>query len=815
VIFPGRPIEASWRSALGRPAVLVPLLFLLAAVALFHEAVLGGRQFFYRDLALLWHPQAEAFVHSIASGSWPLWNPFISFGQPLLANPNNEVLYPFTWLNLFMTAWTYYTWYVVFHFVLAGVGTWLLGRHLGLSQAAAVVAGLLFVTSGPFLSLVNLWAHMAAVAWMPWIVWAGDRALLRPGIRPALAWGALFAATILCGSPEMGVMAAMVSATLTLRHLPGWWREPRRARAALWCGLLALAFALALSAGQWIPSLDLARHSVRAQMPASAREYWSIHPLNLVQLALPVFADRLPIHGVFRAQWYESREPYLVSLYLGLPVWALTLAGLANGRNRRWAWALGGLALLAVLVALGRHAPVYEAMVMLVPPLRSLRFPAKAVVLASFALALVAGHGFDTWRERRGSGAVWTAVCLVLALAAAAALTGGILVSAGAEQWGSGLLLRGRQTYAEILAPVSRGLLTCGVLGAIAAAAALLQRLGGRVRGPVLAGVVAAAALADLVVAQRGLNPTAPRAALAGVPPVLSSARPAPHQRLFVFDYTRSGTAPRFLRHERPFVSAVREEDWGNPWHGTLVLRDYAYPSFLAVWGLEGSFGVDAVKLLSLDVTTLNALMERYDESATLTRRLLRLAAVDTVVALHRKGFEDLTPVATVPSRLLEPILVHRVPDPLPRAFVVGRARVAPVGRGWRALIASDFDPAREVVLPEGPVLDSGATGTARIVDRRPDRVEVDVELDGPGYLVLVDAYDPGWQASIDGRTTRVLRANVAFRAVQVPAGAHRVRFVYRPLSVKVGVGVSVLAAVVAAVLALAGLRRTRAGAPA
>jgi Bacterial membrane protein YfhO len=813
VSAPGGPIEASWRSALRRPA-LVPLLFLLVAVALFHETVLGGRQFFYRDLALQWHPQAEAFVHSIASGSWPLWNPFVSFGHPLLANPNNEVLYPFTWLNLLMSAWTFYTWYVVFHFVLAGVGTCVLGRHLGLSRPAAVVAGLLFVLSGPFLSLVNLWAHMAAVAWMPWIVWAGDRALLRPGIRPALAWGASFAATILCGSPEMGAMAAVVAATLTLRHVPVWRREPRRAGAALWCALLALAFALALSAGQWLPSLDLARHSMRAQMPASAREFWSLHPLNLLQLVLPVFPDRLPIHGVFRAQWYESREPYLVSLYLGLPASALCLAGLANGRARRWVWALGGLSLLALLVALGRHAPVYEALVTLVPPLRSLRFPAKAVVLAAFGLALVAGHGFDAWRERRGGDVAWTTLALILALAAAAALGGGALVATGAAEWGSALLLRGRRSYAEILAPVSAALFACGALAAVAAVAALLNRLVGRTRGPVLACVVASAALLDLAVAQRGLNPTAPRTALAGVPPVLSFARPAPHQRLFVFDYTRDGTGPRFLRHDRAFVTALREEDW-DPWHGALALHDYAYPSFLALWGIEGSFGIDAVKLLSSDVTTVNTLVERYDESPALTHRLLRLGAVDTVVALHRTGFEELTQVATVPSLLLEPSLVFRVPDALPRAFVVGRARVAPVGQGWRALVAPDFDPAREVVLPEGPVLDSPATGTARIVERRPDRIEIEAELDGPGYVVLVDAYDPGWQATIDGGATRLLRANVAFRAVEVPAGAHRIRFVYRPLSVEVGLAVSAFAALAAVVVSLAGLRRTRAGADA
>jgi hypothetical protein len=291
-------------------------------------------------------------------------------------------------------------------------------------------------------------------------------------------------------------------------------------------------------------------------------------------------------------------------------------------------------------------------------------------------------------------------------------------------------------------------------------------------------------------------------------------ARPAPHQRLFVFDYTRHGTAPRFLGHHPPFVTAVREEDW-PPGHGPLALRTYAYPSLLALWGIEGSFGIDAVKLLSADVMTVNALIEAYDGSPAVVHRLLRLGAVDTVVALHRAGFEELTPVATLPSLFIEPILVFRVPDPLPRAFVVGRGRVAPVGQGWRALLARDFDPAREVVLPEGPVLDSDATGACRIVDLRPDRVEIEAQLTAPGYVVLIDAYDPGWRATIDGRPVPILRANVAFRAVATPAGSHRIRFVYRPTSVKVGLTVSALAALVGLSFPLAALRSTRGTAPA
>jgi hypothetical protein len=798
-----------------RAATLVVLVFLAVALGLFHETVFGGRQFFYRDLALQWHPQVEALVQAVGSGSWPLWNLYVSFGQPLLANPNNEVLYPLTWLNLLMTAWTFYAFYVVFHLVLAGVGTYALGRHLGLSRPAATVGGLLWVLSGPFLSLVNVWAHMAAAAWVPWIVRAGDRALERPGLRAGVVWGALFAMTVLCGSPEMGAMAAAISIVLALRYVPAWWRQPRQAAVAGACALLALAMALALSAGQWMPSLDVARSSVRAQMPAWAREYWSVHPMNLVQLALPVFADRLPLQDAWRARWYESREPYLLSLYVGLPAAALVLAGLVNARSRRWVWALAGLAAFAVLLALGRHAPVYEAMIALVPPLRSLRFPSKAMILVSFCAALIAGHGFDAWRERRGSDRSWSLSALALSLAAATALAGGVLAATRAEEWGSSLLTQELRSHTEVLAPVARSLFVCGALTAVAGAAAFLNRLRAPLRPPVLAWVVAVAALADLAVAQRDLNPTVPRGALAGTPPLLAVAAPAPHQRLFVFDYTRGGTSRRFLGHDRPFLTNVDPAQW-QPWHSALALRNYAFPSLLALWRREGSYGADAVKLLSADVMTLNTLIELHDQSPAVTHRLLQLGAVDTVVALHRTGFEELTPVATLQSLLLEPIQVFRVPDPLPRAYVVSRARVAPVGHGWQALLAPDFDPAREVVLPEGPVLESGAAnGSCRIVDLRPDRVEIDAQVDAPAYVVLVDAYDPGWQATIDGRPAPVLRANVAFRAVQVPAGTHRIRFVYRPWSVRVGLAISGLATALLLVLSLAGLRVGRGTSPA
>ncbi|MCB0151365.1 MAG: oligosaccharide flippase family protein, partial [Caldilineaceae bacterium] len=81
--------------------------------------------------------------------------------------------------------------------------------------------------------------------------------------------------------------------------------------------------------------------------------------------------------------------------------------------------------------------------------------------------------------------------------------------------------------------------------------------------------------------------------------------------------------------------------------------------------------------------------------------------------------------------------------------------------------------------------------------------VFVDVNLSDRGWLLLGDAYFPGWKAYIrpfgadESQETEltIYRANSAFRAVYLPDdGQWTVRFVYSPMSFKVGLYVSFLA---------------------
>jgi hypothetical protein len=190
--------------------------------------------------------------------------------------------------------------------------------------------------------------------------------------------------------------------------------------------------------------------------------------------------------------------------------------------------------------------------------------------------------------------------------------------------------------------------------------------------------------------------------------------------------------------------------------------------------------------------------------------RLLQLGAVADVVALHSAGLEALKPVLTADALMNEPVRVFEVPDFLPRAYAVGGTRIADGGNALRLLLDPQFDPRREVVLPAGAPAagDPQFRGDVVITHLGTDRMVLDVDLGARGYVVVVDAFDPGWRARVDGRETAVLRANVAFRAVAVGAGRHSVELRYRPRALLAGLGITAFSVLALAAAGAAFLSR-------
>jgi uncharacterized membrane protein YfhO len=65
--------------------------------------------------------------------------------------------------------------------------------------------------------------------------------------------------------------------------------------------------------------------------------------------------------------------------------------------------------------------------------------------------------------------------------------------------------------------------------------------------------------------------------------------------------------------------------------------------------------------------------------------------------------------------------------------------------------------------------------------------------LPAEGVLVLLDSFERGWHAWVDGKRTPVLRADAAFLGVRLRPGTHQVRLEYRPRGVPEGLGLAAI----------------------
>jgi len=432
------------------------------------------------------------------------------------------------------------------------------------------------------------------------------------------------------------------------------------------------------------------------------------------------------------------------------------------------------------------------------PPLRMLRYPAKAMLCVSLVWAVLGALGVDAWQSRPTQGGLRLLLATLCVLAGL--IAGHVLVAP--EAWAEAFLITSDPSVDAVagLRPEAWRVAGAAILslGTVAAMAR-----GGRRRAALVSGLV----IADLLLAHHDLNPTAPRGLLEAAPRTATAAASGPLTRIYTWDYRAYVPGRRYRRDVTGAIFTERDPERPGEPQLAAALRFQAFigPPIQARWALRGSFDADIVLLQSPQSQSLMRLM-RLSEETPAALRLLQLASVDSVVALHTAGLEFLVPVGEFPGAMSRPIRVLRVPGTLPPVYAVGRARVAEDEAVVSLLLSDDFDPAREVVLAAGEARGvPGRLGPVRLLDARPDRLVVEADLESDGWLVTVEGYDADWRAAIDGRPAPVLRANLAFRAVPVPAGRHVVEQRYSPPAIARGLvlsGVGLLGALGFALLA-------------
>jgi hypothetical protein len=558
------------------------------------------------------------------------------------------------------------------------------------------------------------------------------------------------ACQMLTGSPETILLTWLVVAAVFLRDVlqarEGFWMGSRR---LVW----AVVLITALSAAQLLPWFNFLLHGDRTSATGSG--FWALAPWGLANFFVPLFHMSPSLSGVFM----QDEQQWTSSYYIG--ILPLALAGIAVWRARAArTWLLAGLALAGILLALADAGLLLNILKRIVPLLGFIRFPVKFIILTIFCLALLAGAGV-AWLQTQSAAVatrnlrattIWigTAILAILALA--------YWFPFPTDSWAA--------VWPNALARLAFLLVGLALLTLVSKT----ERLATKV-------LVSFAFLLwmglDVCTHMPPQNPTVPAQAYdAYFPPMTQVPR---------------------LGESRALLGLGVER----------TMDHLVNPDMLQLYlGQRSELFSDCNLLNRIPIVggfmTLH-LVDAYNVIGLLT---------------SGKAGPGLAPFLGV-SQIASPrqlFVWEAQTNFMPWASMGQNPIFLDDNATFFALATPAFLPRKIVYLPSSArgQITAGADGRAQVLSSRigPSECVFETSAEKRTMLVMAQAWYPCWQATVDGASVPLWRANDAFQALEVPPGRHQVRVAYVDRAFQAGMAISIIALIVCVVSLLKASRR-------
>lgn len=772
------------------------LLLLVAMVIWFcHEMLWTGQVPFYRDLGPYFYPIRFSLAQSFQAGELPLWDRHMAMGFPLLADFQSGAFYLphiFYFVLPFFVALRVT---LLFHYLVAALGSYILCRRWDYPPYLSLIGAILFTFGGMLVSLTNLLNHFQTAAWLPLVIFLGEKALRSCRWKDFLTFTLVSLLQFLAGSPEIYAlsMGLLLLDLLRVRSEEGgmsYWR-------VFLLPVAANVLMVGLAMIQVLPTIELFRES-RGSIPVQYKENitYSLHPLNVINL---FFLDKeINTYVGNGVQLFFLQDiPFLLSHYigvislLGVPIWLFYA-------SRRERVVVLGVLVVSLVLAMGGHTPVYHFLFRYAPIFKLFRFPEKFFFLTYAVLLFITLRGFLCLVQTNNSSSR-RPLLIVLAVSFIPLLFY--------------LFLR------VDIVPLSRfiawsthtPILSTSTLGRTSAVLVNLERQitlvfglllllflwkKAKLRAILFQSLMVGLVFVDLTSAHRPYQFLLDPNFIYQGPKVIKAPDPEP-SRLFYYAGD-SNLHPSYYRVLRqPTFSELQLLVFNNLLPNTGIFHEFDYMQ-----------EIDALMRWSY-VFFLDFANKLPPERLYLLLGNLNVKYINSFQPLSdAKGIRLLRHFPEYPSWL------YRVDRVVPRAYVVSKVTEEknPL-QILNKLSSKEFNPLEEIILNKAVAVDGkrGFQGRAAIIKYTNSYVAVQASLNKPGALVLADSFYPGWRAYVDGSESEVLRANFFFRAVSLPAGEHLVEFRYRPASFTIGLAIS-LATLCGAVLCsvIFSLRKTK-----
>ena len=721
-------------------------------------------------------------VEEVKSGRLPFWNPYSFAGNPHLANFQTAIFYPLSvifYLVPFNFAWT------VFIFVqplLAAFFTLLLLRHWGVGYFGGLIAGLAF----GFGQYSTVWLEYGnvdhAFLWLPLGLLLTDKLIQKNRVKSWIGLLGVFLLSLLAGYVQASIyLFGVIGFYFIFRVLTEKIKIKDRFRLGL-NFLLAMVFALGLSAFQLWPTLEIFARSARGAYPAE----------RIPELLLPWFYPITNLAADFfgnpasRNYWLTGTYIERVS-YVGVVPIFFALFALYRRRWEKKIVFLTVLGLTCLLMTMN-FAPV-RFIYGLNLPLVSTTVYTRLLSVFSFSLSVLAGFGFDFWYKNRNKK---------FSLRPLIFLTG-LYLLVWLFLFLSSSIFPGQDWLLNLPVAKRNLLIPTGVLAGLALvilinvypknlkflAGALVTRLSFLSLAAVLALTVF-----DLFFYFHKITPFSPPEFVYPETPVMA----------FIKDHA---AIDRFWGYGTGYVDSnfsVFDRTFSPEGNDPLYIRRYG--ELVAASKNRG--------VVPEQIPRADAFIEKGFGSQDLgenfyRQRLLDLLGVKYV--LHKNELltaEQVADTVTFPRDRYQLVWqegvwqVYENIDYLPRLKFFGNYQVLDNDQDIiDRLFDQDFDIHQTLILEKkisgDYQLNGSPAGKIRNLDYQPNQVKMSVSVDRDCLLFLSDNDFPGWHLKVNGQPKKIYRANYSFRAAAIKAGEHEVIFEYRPNSFSQGLRVSLL----------------------
>jgi hypothetical protein len=602
---------------------------------------------------------------------------------------------------------------------------------------------------------------------LPLSLWMLARALERSSWRAGAGAG-VFASLIVLGRDQVSLIAVYVLVGFVLWHwMSGPGRMARKSASVKPLLTGAIAGAAIVTIPVTFTSL-LAMHSNRPEIDYDFATGGSLHPADLLMLVL---ADLFgagdfnrDLWGPPGFAWHEAFGPTGLAvaqnvgqIYAGALV-AVALLGFGIVRGLLWSRGIRFFTLamaLTLLYALGKYTPVFHLIFDFVPGVTLYRRPADATFAFGALLAIVAGYLVHRWLTDTVPPPLrWQRMTEVSIAAALVAVAVGLALRVG--------------ELAPAALPIVWGI---GFAVVAVVMLGLARPLAARMP------LVAAMVLAVFSVADIGWN-NAPNESTGLKPSQYEALRPDTSDETVALLKARLKAAAAPDRRDRVELIGV-----GYHWPNIGLIHDFDHLFGHNPLRLEDFERATAAPdtVAGPDQRPFPPLMSSY-RSMLESLFGVRFVAIGVPVEEIDKSFKpgDLEFIARTKDAY-----VYENPRALPRVLLATKWQRADFDGIIRSGQWPDADPRRVVLLQSAP---AGApsvegSGAARLLRYQNTDIEIEADSTNGGFVVLNDVWHPWWRATVDGTPVEILKANVLFRAVVVPAGRHVVRFTFHPFA--------------------------------